>query len=240
MGTCPHAFRSGHSRLQQLMGWTPPPRRHQRARLYKRPRRPQWGRSPMNTTQVAVDLAKSVFQIAVSRSPGRVDEQHRLSRTRCYRFFAERSPVEVLMEACGTAHHWGRELESLGHRVSLLPPADVRRYRDRDKTDRADTKALLEAARNEVAVAAESTRESPRPAPSQSLLPLWISPATCLQRQQSTSRFFPGGFNSAHPKAASPTWRSLATARAYTASTAYRSTSATRDGSIAGAAARGR
>ncbi len=52
------------------------------------------------------------------------------------------------MEACGTAHHWGRELEALGHTVSLLPPGDVRRYRDGDKTDRADTKALLEAASN--------------------------------------------------------------------------------------------
>jgi len=102
----------------------------------------------MNTTQVAVDLAKSVFQVAVSDSPGRIDEQHRLSRAKFHRFFAEHQPVEVLMEACGTAHHWGRELEALGHRVSLLPPADVRRYRDGDKTDRADTKAILEAARN--------------------------------------------------------------------------------------------
>lgn len=103
----------------------------------------------MNTTQVAVDLAKSVFQVAVSSTPGRVDEEHRLTRARFQRFFTEREPSEVLMEACGTAHHWGRELEALGHTVSLLPPADVRRYRDGNKTDRADTKALLEAARNE-------------------------------------------------------------------------------------------
>lgn len=103
----------------------------------------------MNTTQVAVDLAKSVFQVAVSSTPGRVDEEHRLSRARFQRFFAEREPVQVLMEACGTGHYWGRELEALGHTVSLLPPADVRRYRDGNKTDRADTKALLEAARNE-------------------------------------------------------------------------------------------
>lgn len=103
----------------------------------------------MNGTQIAVDLAKSVFQVAVSSTPGRVDEEHRLSRARFERFFAEREPSEVLMEACGTAHHWGRELEALGHTVSLLPPTDVRRYRDGNKTDRADTKALLEAARNE-------------------------------------------------------------------------------------------
>ena len=74
----------------------------------------------MNTTQVAVDLAKSVFQVAVSRSPGRIDEQHRLSRGRFQRFFAKYQPVEVLMEACGTAHHWGRELEALGHTVVVV------------------------------------------------------------------------------------------------------------------------
>jgi len=49
------------------------------------------------------------------------------------------------MEACGTAHHWGRELEALNHRVRLLPPADG----DGNKTDRADAVALLEASRNE-------------------------------------------------------------------------------------------
>ena len=61
----------------------------------------------MNTTQVSVDVAKSVFQIAVSHAPGRVDAQHRLSRAGFRRFFAGHEPVEVLMEACGSAHHWG-------------------------------------------------------------------------------------------------------------------------------------
>lgn len=103
----------------------------------------------MNTTHVAVDLAKSVFQVAVSNVPGQVHEEHRLSRERFTRFFAQRPPTHVLLEACGTAHHWGRELQALGHRVSLLPPADVARYRDGNKTDRADTRAILEAARNE-------------------------------------------------------------------------------------------
>ncbi len=103
----------------------------------------------MNTTQIGVDLAKSVFEVAVSHIPGRVHERHRLSRTRFRRFFAERAPTEVLLEACSSAHHWGRELQALGHRVALLPAADVARYRDGNKTDRADAKALLEAARNE-------------------------------------------------------------------------------------------
>ena len=102
----------------------------------------------MNSTHVAVDLAKSVFQVAVSTTPGHIDQHHRLSRERFRRFFAERQGMDVLMEACGTAHHWGRELEALGHRVRLLPPSDVARYRDGNKTDRADAIAILEASRN--------------------------------------------------------------------------------------------
>jgi transposase len=66
-----------------------------------------------------------------------------------HEYFARLGPAEILMEACGSAHHWGRELQAMGHRVSLLHPGDVARYRDGNKTDRADAKALLEAARNE-------------------------------------------------------------------------------------------
>jgi transposase len=102
----------------------------------------------MNTTLIAVDVAKSVFHIAVSQTPGVVHEHRRLSRSRFERFFAEHPPADVLMEACGSAHHWARELQAHGHRVSLLPPAKVSRYRDGTKTDRADAEALLEAARN--------------------------------------------------------------------------------------------
>jgi transposase len=102
----------------------------------------------MHTTQIGIDLAKTVFEVAVSHTPGKVDARHRLSRARLRRFLAECEPADVLLEACGSAHHWGRELEGMGHRVSLLHPADVARYRDGNKTDRADAKALLEAARN--------------------------------------------------------------------------------------------
>ena len=103
----------------------------------------------MESTQVAVDLAKSVFEVAVSHRAGHVAEQRRLTRTGFRRFLEGQDPSEVLMEACGTAHYWGRECRAMGHRVRLLPPGDVRRYRDGNKTDRTDTKALLEAARND-------------------------------------------------------------------------------------------
>jgi transposase len=102
----------------------------------------------METTQVAVDLAKSVFEIAVSHEVGRVAEQRRLNRSGFRRFLDSIEPSEILMEACCTSHYWGRECEAMGHRVRLLPAGDVRRYRDGNKTDRTDTKALLEASRN--------------------------------------------------------------------------------------------
>jgi len=55
----------------------------------------------------------------------------------------------ILMEACGSAHYWARQAERRGHRPVLIPPHAVRRYVLRNKTDRTDTKGLLEAYRNE-------------------------------------------------------------------------------------------
>ncbi len=99
---------------------------------------------------IAVDLAKNVLEIAVSRFPGKVSERRRLSRPKFLRFFAQREASRVLLEACGSAHFWARELGKLGHEVVLLPPHLVRPYRGRHKkTDRTDAKALLEADRNE-------------------------------------------------------------------------------------------
>jgi transposase len=98
---------------------------------------------------IAVDLAKSVFEIAVSKDPGRVCQRRRLTRGQMASFFANRPAATVLMEACGTAHFWGRLLRGFGHRVLLLPAQHVCRYRLRDKTDAADVLALLEAHRNE-------------------------------------------------------------------------------------------
>ncbi|MFO1194273.1 MAG: IS110 family transposase [Rhodoferax sp.] len=101
----------------------------------------------MNATTVAVDLAKSVFQLAVADDRWRVVETHRLSRTQFERWFANRDVRLVIMEACGSAHHWARWLTGLGIEVKLLPAQYVRAYVKRNKTDAADAAALLEAAR---------------------------------------------------------------------------------------------
>lgn len=103
----------------------------------------------MYSTTIAVDLAKSVFEVAVSQRPGTVRTRRRLSRGQFSRWLAEQAPATVVMEACGTAHFWGREARARGHRVVLLPPHAVRPYVLRNKTDGADAKGLLEALRNE-------------------------------------------------------------------------------------------
>ncbi len=101
----------------------------------------------MNATTVAVDLAKSVFQLAVADQAWRVVETHRLTRTQFERWFVDRDVGLVVMEACGSAHHWARWLNGLGIEVKLLPAQYVRAYVRRNKTDAADAAALLEAAR---------------------------------------------------------------------------------------------
>ena len=101
----------------------------------------------MNATTVAVDLAKSVFQLAVADSQWRVIETHRLTRSQFERWFHNRDVSLVIMEACGSAHHWARYLLGLGIDVKLLPAQYVRAYVKRNKTDAADAAALLEAAR---------------------------------------------------------------------------------------------
>jgi hypothetical protein len=74
----------------------------------------------MNATTVAVDLAKSVFQFAVADEHWRVVETHRLTRTQFERWFLNREVSLVIMEACGSAHHWARWLNGLGIEVRLL------------------------------------------------------------------------------------------------------------------------
>ena len=69
------------------------------------------------------------------------------SRTQFERWFVNRAVGLVVMEACGSAHHWARWLNSLGIEVRLLPAAYIRAYVERNKTDAADACALFEAAR---------------------------------------------------------------------------------------------
>jgi transposase len=94
-------------------------------------------------------VAKAVFEVAISDRPGHVARRERLQRAEFLPFMAQQPASTVIMEACGSSHHWGRKLEALGHRVVLLPPHHVRPYVRGNKTDRTDAKGILEASRNE-------------------------------------------------------------------------------------------
>jgi transposase len=102
----------------------------------------------MDATTVAVDLAKDVFEVALANRAHRIIGRKRLTR-RQFETFVDGLPVTttVVMEACGTAHYWGRRCQARGLDVRLLPPQYVRPYVRRNKTDRTDTEAVLEADR---------------------------------------------------------------------------------------------
>ena len=96
-------------------------------------------------TTIGLDLAKSVFQVHGADRDGRPVMRKTLRRAQVLGFFADLPACVVGMEACGSAHHWARELRALGHRVRLIPPQYVRPFVKTNKNDAADAEAICEA-----------------------------------------------------------------------------------------------
>ena len=96
-------------------------------------------------TRVGLDLAKRVFQVRAVGAKGEIVVARRLTRSQLIPFFAALPPCVVAMEACSSAHHWGRALIELGHEVRLIPPAHVKPYVRRNKSEQVDAAAIYEA-----------------------------------------------------------------------------------------------
>ena len=94
---------------------------------------------------VGLDIAKSVFQVHGVDAAGQVVVQRKFTRAKLIPFFEKLPPCRVGIEACATAHHWGRRLTGLGHEVKLMPPSYVKPYVTRQKNDAADAEAICEA-----------------------------------------------------------------------------------------------
>ena len=99
----------------------------------------------MNVSTVGLDLAKNVFQVHAIDEAGEVIVRKALRRRQVMPFFNRLAPCLIGMEACGTSHFWAREIAALGHEVKLMPPAYVKPYVKRGKTDAGDAAAICEA-----------------------------------------------------------------------------------------------
>src|ERR1700728_3042430 len=106
------------------------------------------GKSSRNlstVTRVGLDLAKRVFQVHAIGAKGEIVVARKLTRSQLIPLFAELPPCVVAMEARSSGHHWGRALIELGHEVRLIPPAHVKPYVRRNKSDQVDAAAIYEA-----------------------------------------------------------------------------------------------
>lgn len=99
----------------------------------------------MKISRVALDLAKSVIQVhAVDRS-GAAVVRKALKRAQLLPFLRDLPPCEVGIEACASAHHWGRRLQAMGHTVHLLPAQYVKPFVIGQKNDANDAAAICAA-----------------------------------------------------------------------------------------------
>jgi transposase len=96
-------------------------------------------------TTIGLDIAKSVFQVHGIDVEGEVVIRRQLKRRYVLAFFQKLPSCLVGIEACASSHYWSRELQALGHRVRLMPPAYVKPYVKRHKNDAADAEAICEA-----------------------------------------------------------------------------------------------
>jgi transposase len=94
---------------------------------------------------IGLDIAKSVFQVHGVDAEGNVLFRRQLKRRYVLAFFQKLPPCLVGIEACASSHYWSRELQTLGHKVRLMPPAYVKPYVKRQKNDAADAEAICEA-----------------------------------------------------------------------------------------------
>ncbi len=95
---------------------------------------------------IGVDLAKSVFQLHAASATEQLLFRKKLSRSAFAKFMAAHPPATIVMEACGSAHYWARELARYGHEVKLIAAQYVRPFVKRQKNDAADAEAIVIAA----------------------------------------------------------------------------------------------
>ena len=97
-------------------------------------------------TIIGIDISKRSFQLHGATAEGKPVFRKMLSRGKFLAFLSEVPPCQIVMEACGGAHHWGRQIIALGHACKLIPPIYVKPFLKRQKNDSNDAAAIVEAA----------------------------------------------------------------------------------------------
>ena len=99
----------------------------------------------MNIKRIGIDLAKQVFQLHGVDGQEKAVLRKQLPRAKMLMYFQKLPPCLIGMEACSSAHYWGRELQKMGHTVKLMAPQFVKPYVKSNKNDANDAEAICEA-----------------------------------------------------------------------------------------------
>ena len=100
----------------------------------------------MQITRIGVDIAKSVFHVHAFDRHDHCQWEKKLKRHEWIDSLCEQVPQGALvaMEACASAHHWGRELQKRGYQVKLIAAQFVKAYVKSNKNDRVDAHAVCQ------------------------------------------------------------------------------------------------
>jgi transposase len=100
----------------------------------------------MKIKLLGIDLAKNVFWLCALNQANKVLYNRAVSGTRFRHTMAQLEPTTIAMEACASAHYWGRTFAAMGHRVLLVPAQHVTPFVRGGKSDARDALAICEAA----------------------------------------------------------------------------------------------
>ncbi|WED20569.1 IS110 family transposase [Vibrio sp. JC009] len=94
---------------------------------------------------ISIDLAKTVIQVAIINKHGKLSSNQKVSQSKLISMVAKHPKAVICMEACATAHYWGRKFQQAGHQVLLVPAQIAAKYRSGNKNDPNDALAIYEA-----------------------------------------------------------------------------------------------
>ena len=100
-----------------------------------------------NVTTISIDLAKTVFQVAIFNKHGTLISNKAMSKDKMLKVIIQHPEANICMEACGSAHFWGRKFVNMGHKVLLIPPHIAAKYRTGNKNDKNDAEAIYVASK---------------------------------------------------------------------------------------------